>query len=80
MQEIKLTCDICEKTIGVLPNEDEVNCFGDGLIVYSNYPSYVKLRIDCHGLLANEERDVHLCKYCYNDINHMFLHTIKEVK
>ena len=73
MKTITLTCDICEKSIGVIPNEDEEICFGNGLIVYSNYPSYVKLRIDGHGLLAQEELDVHLCKDCYDNIKHMFL-------
>lgn len=79
MQEIKLTCDMCEKTIGVLPNEEEAFCFANGVIYHSNYPSYVKLKIDGHGLLAKEELDVHLCKDCYNDIKHIFLHTNKEV-
>lgn len=78
MKRTTLTCDICKEAIGVLPNEDEVYYFNDELIVHSNYPSYVKIRIDGHGLLAKEERNLHLCKHCYDNIKHMILHTNKE--
>lgn len=78
MEKITLTCDMCEKTIGVIPNEDEGTFFANASIVYSNYPSYVKIRIDGHGLLAKEERNLHLCKHCYDNIKHMILHTNKE--
>lgn len=80
MEKITLTCDRCEKIIGILPNEDEAYYFTNGLIFHSNYPSYVKIRIDGHGSLAKEELDVHLCKDCYNDIKHTILHMNKEDK
>lgn len=79
MYEVKISCDICRKPIRTehtdkLPNNEEENYISaDGIIVYSNYPSYIDLTIIGHGLLGKEDKEMHICKDCYKEIEY-FVH------
>lgn len=61
----KITCDICKKEIGQIPiNETEDAIFGDGKIVVSNYPNYIEMKMNGHGVFGQIDGTYDICDDC----------------
>ena len=61
----KITCDICKKEIGQISAEEmENHLIGDGVIVASNYPNYISMKMLGHGKLGAIDRTYDICDDC----------------